>query len=58
MIADDFKINNEFYVAPTYEYMLSDGKRIKNFTIEKFYGLGIPVDLEDFLKLDYELWSI
>ena len=55
MIADDFKINNEFYVAPTYEYMLADGKRIKNFTIEKFYGLGIPVDLEDFLKLDYEL---
>lgn len=55
MIAADFRINNEFYVAPTYEYMIADGKRIKNFTIDKFYGLGVPADLDDFLKLDYEL---
>lgn len=55
MIEQDLRVNNEFYVAPVYNQMISMGKRIGVFNIGEeangMYGLGIPDDLEKFKKL-------
>lgn len=50
----NLRTNNEFYVAPTYNYLIELGLRIEAYEIgnhgEAVHGLGIPSDLEDFLK--------
>ena len=54
MIANNLRVNNEFYVAPTYNQLISNGKTIEIFNIGKegagMYGLGIPSDLNYFLS--------
>ncbi len=49
MIRDNFKVNNEFYVAPAYNWMISKKDKINTFNIgaeaHGMYGLGIPEDL-------------
>lgn len=52
MIAKDIRVNNEFYVAPVYNEMIANGKKIvfKNVG-EKMHGLGTPDDLKIFLQL-------
>jgi NDP-sugar pyrophosphorylase family protein len=53
MIAEDQRVNGEFYVAPTYNNLISSGHRIGILNIGSdgagMYGLGIPSDLESFL---------
>jgi NDP-sugar pyrophosphorylase family protein len=53
MIAQDLRVNNEFYVAPAYNILIAEGRRIALFDIEKdggrMHGLGTPEDLEAFL---------
>jgi dTDP-glucose pyrophosphorylase len=53
MILQDLRVNNEFYVAPTYNCLIADGKKIqyKNIGRERdgMYGLGIPEDLAYFV---------
>jgi hypothetical protein len=44
------RVNNEFYVAPVYNEYIHKGKKIKTFNVEKMYGLGIPEDLDYFIK--------
>lgn len=55
MIAADDKTNGEYYVAPTYNYMIQDKKIITTVSIGSestgMYGLGTPEDLVTFLKL-------
>jgi len=55
MIAADQRVNNEFYVAPTYNPLIAAGARvgIHNIGAEAagMYGLGIPADLELFVSL-------
>jgi NDP-sugar pyrophosphorylase family protein len=55
MIEKDLRVNNEFYVAPVYNELIENNKRIGIYNIGKeadgMYGLGIPVDLELFLTL-------
>ena len=55
MISNEDKTNNEYYLAPTYNYLIKEGKIIKpcnageiNKTI---FGLGTPEDLEYFKNL-------
>ena len=52
MIAKNFRVNNEFYVAPAYNELIAEGQRIAVFNVGKeyagMYGLGIPKDLEWF----------
>lgn len=50
MITKNIRVNNEFYVAPVYNEMIEDGKKIvfKNVG-EKMHGLGTPEDLQTFL---------
>lgn len=55
MITKNERVNNEFYVAPTYNKLIISGKKIGIFNIGKvadgMYGLGVPSDLEFFLSL-------
>ncbi|MDF2870903.1 MAG: nucleotidyl transferase [Anaerocolumna sp.] len=53
MIEKNIRVNNEFYVAPVYNEMIEDTKKISYFNIGSegrgMYGLGIPEDLDKFL---------
>lgn len=53
MIRKDIRVNGEFYVAPVYNEMIQDGKKIGFYNIgmddEKMHGLGTPEDLGKFL---------
>lgn len=52
MIAKDLRVNGEFYVAPTYNELLAEGKTVALYDVGREYdgmfGLGIPSDLEKF----------
>lgn len=54
MIADNLRVNNEFYTCPCYNYLIKEGKKIGIYPIGEeyngMYGLGIPKDLEFFIK--------
>lgn len=51
MIEKNIRVNNEFYVAPVYNEMIADGKKIVFHNVgEKMHGLGTPEDLGEFLK--------
>ena len=55
MIRADLRVNNEFYVAPVYNTMITDSARIGVYDIgaegSGMHGLGIPADLDLFLNL-------
>lgn len=55
MIADNERVNNEFYVAPVYNRLIHQGHKIGIYNIgleaHGMYGLGIPQDLDLFLTL-------
>lgn len=52
MIADNLRVNGEFYVAPAYNGLIAAGKKITYFNVgsegKGMYGLGIPADLKLF----------
>ena len=54
MIQRNLRVNNEFYVAPTYNQLIAEGQTIGIYNIGKeadgMYGLGIPTDLTLFLS--------
>jgi HAD superfamily hydrolase (TIGR01509 family) len=50
MISKNIRVNGEFYIAPTFNELILDGKKIKQFKIDKIYGLGTPEDLEYFTQ--------
>lgn len=51
MIQKNIRVNGEFYVAPVYNEMIVDNKRIGFKDVgQKMHGLGIPEDLKAFLK--------
>jgi len=50
MIEANDRVNNEFYVAPVFEYFIKDNKKIKLYEIKKMWGLGTPEDLETYLR--------
>jgi dTDP-glucose pyrophosphorylase len=56
MIQKNLRVNNEFYVAPTYNEMIEANKKIGIYNIGRegngMYGLGIPADLESFLSTE------
>ena len=51
MFANNDTVNNEFYVAPSYNYMIDDGMKIIQYFFNEHYPIGIPEDLEKFIKL-------
>jgi len=54
MIARNLRVNNEFYVAPTYNQLIEKGARIFTHEIPPegtgMFGLGTPQDLDCFLR--------
>jgi hypothetical protein len=50
MIEQNSRTNNEFYVAPVYNWAVLDGKRIGVFMVDKLYSLGTPEDLKEYLN--------
>lgn len=50
--ANDRAPNGEFYIAPTYNYMIDHGQRVGIYHIpnEQHHAVGDPYDLEKYLK--------
>lgn len=52
MIAKNLRVNGEFYVAPAYNEMITNGLDIGYYNVGKeyngMYGMGIPSDLKKF----------
>ncbi len=58
MIAQELRVNGEFYVAPAYNGLLAQGRKLACFNIGAdragMYGLGIPEDLDYFMAKQYQ----
>lgn len=56
MIAEGNTVNGEYYVAPVYNSLIAEGKRVGIYNVGSeahgMYGLGIPSDLDLFLSLN------
>ncbi len=54
MIANNERVNNEFYVAPAYNSLVANGAKIVIYNVGSdrngMYGLGIPDDLQFFIQ--------
>ena len=52
MINCNDRVNNEFYTCPVYNYLIKNSKNIGiyNIDFEDMFGLGIPSDLEKYIK--------
>jgi NDP-sugar pyrophosphorylase family protein len=50
MIADDIRVNNEFYVCPVYNENISRGDRIGIYAPQEHWPIGTPEDLEIYIK--------
>ena len=46
MIKKNIRVNNEFYVAPTYNQMIMDGAKISPYFVNKMIPLGTPDDFQ------------
>lgn len=53
MMAKEHRTNGEFYVAPSYGYLVKKNKKIRTIDLgpvsQVMHGLGTPVDYENFL---------
>ena len=62
MIAQDLRVNGEFYVAPVYNELIEEGARIAILNVGRegagMYGLGLPEDLQRFLANPASLRAI
>ena len=50
MIAQNIRINNEFYVCPVYNTGIDNGLKFRTLNCKKMWGLGVPDDYEFFLQ--------
>lgn len=62
MIEKNLRVNGEFYVAPVYNELIAEGQRMGYYNVGKvgagMYGLGVPEDLNSFLKHDVSAKAI
>jgi HAD superfamily hydrolase (TIGR01509 family) len=49
MITKNIRVNNEFYTCPVYNEAIEDGQKVKIVEAKKFWCLGTPEDLEEYL---------
>jgi dTDP-glucose pyrophosphorylase len=50
MIEKNIKVNNEFYIAPVYNELISNKKSLIPFYVHKMWGIGTPEDLNYFTE--------
>ena len=55
MIAENDRINNEFYVDEAVKHALELGYRAKVFEVDRYIGWGTPKDYEDY-QATFEYW--
>ena len=46
MIAEDVRVNNEFYTCPTYNWLIDAGGQVRIAPVKSMQGVGTPEDLE------------
>lgn len=51
MIKKDIRVNNEFYVAPTFNEIIGEGKKVLPYPVAEMRGLGTPEDLKRFMEI-------
>ena len=49
MIIKNIRTNNEFYICPVYQEAVEDGKKVTSFDVIKYWSLGTPEDLTNFV---------
>lgn len=55
MFLKNDRVLNEFYVAPSYNYLINDGKKIGHYYFNEHYPIGTPEDLNNYInKKQYE----
>ena len=56
MILKNERTNGEFYIAPSYNFMISSGKRVGIYHIpnEQHWGIGVPEDLDKYIQFRSE----
>lgn len=50
MISKNIRVRNEFYIAPVYNELISEGKTLVPFFVNKMHGIGTPEDLKTYLR--------
>ena len=50
MIEKNIRVNNEFYIAPVYNELIKDNKKLIPFYVNEMHGIGTPEDLNFYLK--------
>lgn len=56
MIAENDRINGEFYVDEVAKHMLELGLEVRVFEIERYIGWGTPEDYENYMRT-YQYWK-
>jgi RpiB/LacA/LacB family sugar-phosphate isomerase len=56
MAAED-RTNNEFYLCPTYNYLIRDGKKIKTTLVEKMHIFGTPKEMDFFVNCSMKTFA-
>jgi NDP-sugar pyrophosphorylase family protein len=51
MVANNDMTNGEYYVAPSYNYMLKDGMIVMPYHFNLHFPIGVPDDYENYKKL-------
>lgn len=51
MIQSNERYNNEFYIAPSYNYLVKDGKKILPFFYNLHFPIGTPEDLNKYKEI-------
>jgi NDP-sugar pyrophosphorylase family protein len=50
LVAANQRVNNEFYLDSVPNVLISQGRRVKVFEVQKYVGWGTPDDFEDFRR--------
>lgn len=55
MIAENHRVNDEFYVLPVYEYLVAAGLKYRMLEVPAVHVLGTPQGMKDFLNLQQRI---
>jgi hypothetical protein len=50
MIANNIRVNNEFYVCPVYNQLFAINGKVKVYRANNMHGLGTPEDYQHYLN--------
>ena len=53
MMKKDFRVKNEFYIAPLYNLFIKEGMKIVTHPIHNLWSMGTPSERRHFLEHEY-----